>query len=68
MKATLEFSLPDDAQEHWLAVEGGRFFSLLRQLDEHLRGRLKYAELTPEARHELEEARALLREEGLDLD
>lgn len=68
MKAILEFSLPEDAWEHRRAIEGAAYFSLLRRLDEHLRARLKYVDLTPEARQEVEDTRALLREEHFDLD
>lgn len=68
MKAILEFLLPDDEDAHRAAVNGMRFLSTLRCLDEHLRGRLKYAELSKATREELEEIRMLLRAGVPDLD
>lgn len=42
MKATLEFTLPEESAEHRLACDGAKFFSELRDLGEALRRWQKY--------------------------
>jgi len=73
MKATLEFNLPDDRSEHELAIAGPKLLSVLWELDQWLRARVKYEDhkfATPD--EALEAARAQLREgclnQGIDLD
>lgn len=46
MKAVLEFTLPDEEVEFMEAVNGGMFKHVLWQLDQNLRGKLKYETLT----------------------
>jgi hypothetical protein len=46
MKAVLEFTLPDEEPEFMEAVNGGMFKHVLWQLDQKLRGKLKYETLT----------------------
>jgi len=46
MKAVLEFTLPDEETEFMEAVNGGMFKHVLWQLDQKLRGKLKYETLT----------------------
>ena len=67
-KAVLEFTLPTERWAHKMALRGEAYHSALRGLDEHLRGRLKYAELSAATREELQEVRRLLREGVPDLD
>jgi hypothetical protein len=43
MKAILEFDLPEDDQEFLLATSGTKFWSVLWELDQSLRGKTKYA-------------------------
>jgi len=42
MKATLEFNLPEEEQEHRNALDGTRFKYCLQELDGELRNWLKY--------------------------
>ena len=42
MKAILEFTLPEETDEHELAVNGWKWQMILRQIDDKLRSRLKY--------------------------
>lgn len=42
MKATLEFSLPEEAEEHRMAVAGADAHYLINELDQDMRGALKY--------------------------
>lgn len=37
MKATLEFNLPEEAEEHRNALDGHRYLRSLQVLDDHLR-------------------------------
>lgn len=43
MKAILEFNLPEDNQDFTLATNGTKFWSVLWELDQSLRGKTKYA-------------------------
>lgn len=42
MKATLEYSLPEEAEEHRMAVAGADAHYLINELDQDMRGALKY--------------------------
>lgn len=68
MKATLSFDLEDlsDASKHRAALDASALVSALWAIDQHLRSRLKYAELSEEARAELQAARDLVPRELLD--
>jgi hypothetical protein len=72
MKATLEFKLPEEKYEFANATQGAKMRSVLWDLDQWLRAKLKYEELTDgqydsfkETRDEL---RKLLIEENIDLE
>jgi hypothetical protein len=72
MKATLTFNLPEENHEYSNAVDGSKMRSALWELDQWLRAKLKYEELTDgkydafkETRDEL---RKLLIEENIDLE
>ena len=40
--ATLTFQLPEESEEHQLALNAGKMDSVLREFDEHLRSLVKY--------------------------
>jgi hypothetical protein len=72
MKATLTFNLPEEEHEYCNAVDGAKMRSTLWQIDQWLRAKLKYEDLTDgeydafkQTRGEL---RKLLIEENIDLD
>jgi ribosome-binding protein aMBF1 (putative translation factor) len=46
MKATLEFNLPEEAEEHQIAVEGLKWRAVVSDALEVLRRERKYAELS----------------------
>lgn len=48
MTATLTFDLPEEQEEFETAVNGQKYRSVLSELDNYLRGRLKYSDLTDE--------------------
>lgn len=43
MKATLEFNLPEDDHEFQMAIGGSKFHSVLWDMDQYLRGKIRYA-------------------------
>lgn len=64
MKATLEFNLPEDTNEHNLAINAGNLASALYTIENHIRCRLKYNDdLSEETIKELKEIRDLISEE-----
>ena len=67
MKSTLTvtYELPEEESEMQLALKAHDMFRVLRQLDEYLRGKLKYAELSDQTTTELTAVRRILLE-GLD--
>lgn len=67
VKAILEFILPDDEWAHRRALDGVKYHHALTTINEHLRSRIKHADLTKAAREELEDVRKLLFEEVPDL-
>lgn len=62
MKATLEFTLPEEEPEFRTACLATEYKSALEAVREHLRARLKHHRLTMATRAELEEARRVLYE------
>jgi len=62
-KAILEFNLPEDRVEHEIAVHAMDFACVLSNLDDILRGCLKYGHEFQSADEALEEVRKDLREE-----
>lgn len=69
MTLTMEFErdVPDDRRELLLTVNARALAAVIGTLDEHLRGRIKYAQLGEEAERELQAARDLLRTDLGDL-
>ena len=45
MKATLEFDLPEETEEFETASNGWRYKSILCELDNYLRSKVKYEDL-----------------------
>ena len=43
MKAILEFDLPENSHEFEMATNGYKFHSVLWEMDQYLRGKIKYA-------------------------
>jgi hypothetical protein len=66
MKATLQFTLPDEQSEFDAARLGSRALSALWDIDQHCRSLLKYGEPTPEQKTLAEEIRAMIDAELLD--
>ncbi len=72
MKATLTFNLPEEEHEYMNAVQGAKMRSILWDLDQWLRSKLKYEELSDGQYDAFKETRDHLREllieENIDLD
>jgi hypothetical protein len=71
MKAVLEFTLPEEREEHETALNGPKYRAVLSDLSQFLRSKLKYETLTQEQAAAYEDVRRelshLLDEEGLYL-
>lgn len=57
MKATLEFSLPEDDHDFKCAARAAELYAVLRQLDEDMRGKIKHAMIDGETQQWLEQYR-----------
>ena len=57
MLAKLEFNLPEDEEEYRNAINGADYKLALEDMDNYLRGRLKYEELPEDVHKALQEAR-----------
>jgi hypothetical protein len=72
MKATLTFNLPEEEHEYFNAVQGAKMRSILWDLDQWLRSKLKYEELSDGQYDAFKETRdhirRLLIEENIDLE
>jgi hypothetical protein len=68
-KVTIEFDTIEDKDEMEMCLNGMKWYSLAWELDQYIRGRLKYSELSEEVYKELSETREklheIMREEGL---
>lgn len=68
-KMTIEFDTIEDKDEMEMCLNGMKWYLLSWELDQYLRGRLKYSELSEEVYKELSETREklheIMREEGL---
>jgi hypothetical protein len=73
MKATLEFTLPEEQVEFDCAVDGVKWMSAMWELDQYLRNQLKYEaeQLSKDKLNAIKEFRIklheILNEEGLKL-
>jgi len=66
MKAILEFDLPDEKTEHHAAVFGQDAISVLWDLDQWLRGKIKHENEFKTIDDALQAARDRLREDCMD--
>jgi hypothetical protein len=48
MKAMLRFTLPEESEEHQLALDGWKWRIVAEEMDNFLRNKLKYEDLTEE--------------------
>ena len=64
MEAILKFNLPEEQPEFTMATKGSTMYSVLWDMDQWLRGHIKYApdEMSQEAYDAFEECRDKLRE------
>jgi len=71
MKATLEFNLPEETEDFDIATNGWKYRSVLCDIDNFLRSKLKYGELSPEEDGAYEKARTelwnLINEHNIDI-
>lgn len=63
-KVILEFDMYEDQDEYRYAINGGKYLGTLQELDNYLRGRLKYEELPDDVAKALQEVRDRLHEEA----
>jgi hypothetical protein len=74
MKAILEFNLPEDQTEYQMVNDASKMFSVLWDMKQWLRGRVKYApdEMSQDTYNAFEECRdklnELLMHNNLDLE
>ena len=66
MKAILEFNLPEDEEQFNAANKGMEWALVVWDIDQLLRKKLKYGNLLPNTRAELEEIRDTLNEMLID--
>ena len=67
MKATLQFTLPDDQAEYDAARLGRKAREVLWQIDQHCRYMCKHCEPTAEERRLAEQIREMIPGEMLDI-
>jgi hypothetical protein len=71
MKATLKFNLPEEQEEFELASNAVKYSIVLSDIDNHLRSKIKHADLTDEQYKVYEEVREqlwdYLNQEGIKL-
>lgn len=56
-KAVLRFKLPEEQEEFTTALNGGKYRCLITDIDDYLRAKLKYGELTKTDEKILQEVR-----------
>lgn len=68
-KVTIEFDSIEDNDELTMCINGIKWYSLAWEIDQYIRSRLKYSELSEEVYKELDDTREklheIMREEGL---
>lgn len=60
MKATLEFTLPEEQQAFEIACRADQFQNAMGEIRQHVRDKLKHGKLSAATRRELEAVKALL--------
>ena len=72
MKATITFTLPEEEEEYRNAIEGAKMRVILWDVDQFLRAKMKYEELSDGQYDAFKETREHLRrlliEENIDLE
>ena len=72
MKATITFTLPEEEEEYRNAIEGAKMRAMLWDVDQFLRAKMKYEELSDGQYDAFKETREHLRrlliEENIDLE
>ena len=61
MKITMTFDLPDEAEEHRMALNGSKYLYALQEVDQKLRGILKYQDYTKEVGELCDDLRGMIR-------
>jgi hypothetical protein len=59
-KGTLSFKLPEENEEYLMAIKAAAYWAALTDMDNYLRGRLKYEDLPEAVDKALQEARDYL--------
>lgn len=68
-KAILEFSLPKEEYEFKAATKGLESLALIHEIDEYIRGNIKYNEnISKEAKSELQAIRDMIFNSGLGVE
>jgi len=71
-KVTIEFDSIEDNDELTMCINGIKWYSLAWEIDQYMRSRLKYCELSEEVYKELDAAREklheIMRHDGLKFD
>jgi hypothetical protein len=61
-KVTIEFDTVEDKDEMEMCLNGMKWYLLAWEIDQYLRGRLKYSELSEEVYKEMDDTREKLHE------
>ena len=71
-KVIIEFDTQEDNDELTMCINGIKWYSLAWEIDQYMRSRLKYSELSEEVYKELDAAREklheIMRHDGLRFD
>lgn len=59
-KITLEFTTPEEQEDLWDALRGSSWRFSLKEIDEHLRSRIKHGELDDNVAAELQSLRTFI--------
>lgn len=62
MKVTMTFDLPEERDEHKMAIDGSKWFSAMFDMDQWFRSKLKYGNEFKDADEALEAGRERLHE------
>jgi hypothetical protein len=72
MKANLEFNLPEESEAFRTAINGWKYKLILSYLNEHLRSKIKWEEMSDETMNALQDIRneifSRLSEDNLTLE
>lgn len=66
-KVILEFDMYEDQEAYKHALNAGKYIAALQELDNYLRGRLKYEELPENVANALQEVRDKLHDNGFSI-